>query len=390
MSLRKLASRRATHRRAVIGLTAVCSAALALSACGSSGSSGSSNAGASDNQASSASGGQSGVDIAAAKKEGSVLIYTGSGLDQVRSWGAAFTKKYGIKVNVVDKGTYPVWTQWQQEYRAGKPTADLFYLSDSSLLTKAITDKQLMKFTPSSSGDYPAKYTSPGYFYPLQENPLAIGWNSSKVSASDIASIKKEGYNALVNPKWKGVTSVVTPASGGSDYTWWYYLMEGGKDKYGTDFIKKLAALNPKVYTSSFPGYDGLAAGDYYIIGDASTTGLSTEYAKGAPVQWMYPDPTPVFTVASAIAVNAPHPNAAKLFQEWATSVPGEEAWYSGSAVSDAIPMNSKAKDLSKFTKESWYKAPTNLYNPLVSDLKNYTAKQNDLISSWQSIMGGQ
>jgi iron(III) transport system substrate-binding protein len=371
------------RRLSVRGLAAVVFVvALLAAACGGGGSP------APGSQSTAAGSGTNQVDIDAAKKEGQLVIYTGAGQDSVVGWAKQFTDKYGIQVKVVRKASYPLWEQWQTELKARKNIADVLLMTDQTLYDTAIKAGQLMSFTPTSSANFNPIYTKQQYYYPLQLIALSIVYNTQVNSADDIKFIKDNGFNALVDARFgDGVEPVVTPAGGGSDYTWWYVLMHVESDKYGDDYVKKIAALNPKVYTSSLPVYSMVESGQYHLAGAASESTIALDWSKGAPIEWTFPDPTPVYTIPEAIAATAPHPNAAKLFQEWATSVEGQEAWYNGNW-SMGAPMNSQAKDPRSFAKEAWYSPPKNPYTGWATD-PNYAKLQPSLIRQWTSLMGG-
>ncbi len=364
-----------------VGIGLAGAATLGVTGCGTSGGSGNPSTGATH-----ASAGP--VDVDAAKKEGQVVIYTGAGQDSVVGWSKHFTDKYGIQVKVVRKAGYPLWEQWQTELTAGKYLADVLLISDQTLFDQAIEKNQLMKFTPTSAKYFDDTYVKPGYYYPLQLVAEGVVYNTQVNAPDDIKFIRDNGFNALVDPRFQGVEPVVTPASGGSDYTWWYVLMHVQADKYGDDFIKKLAALNPKVYTSSLPVYSQVESGQYRLAGGASESTIGLDWSKGAPIQWVFPDPTPVTTLPSGIAATAPHPNAATLFQEWATSVDGQEAWYDGNWGLGSL-MNSQAKDTRSFTKESWYAPPKNPYTGWAKD-PQYGKLENSLIAHWNDLMGAK
>jgi iron(III) transport system substrate-binding protein len=327
------------------------------------------------------------VDINAAKQEGQLVIYTGAGQDSVVGWAKQFTDKYGIQVKVVRKASYPLWEQWQTELKARKNIPDVLLMSDPTLFDTAIKADQLMNFTPTSSANYDAVYSKTPYYYALQLIGLGIMYNTQANSPEDIQFIRDNGFNSLTDSRFAGLEPVVTPASGGSDYTWWYVLMHVAADKYGDDYVKKIAALNPKVYTSSLPVYSMVSSGQYHVAGGANEATIGMAWAKGAPIQWTFPDPTPVITRPQAIAASAPHPEAAKLFQEWSTSVEGQEAWYKGNW-SMGAPMNSQAKDLRAFSGEKWYTPPKNPYTGWTTDPK-YLSLQSSLIDQWTGLMGG-
>jgi iron(III) transport system substrate-binding protein len=79
---------------------------------------------------------------------------------------------------------------------------------------------------------------------------------------------------------------------------------------------------------------------------------------KGNPVESIYPtDGSPLVTSPSAIAQDAPHPNAAKLFTEWSFDVEAQQilvdnGLYSGHPDVKYAPERKKLSDLKLLTAE--------------------------------------
>ena len=180
----------ASRRSVLVG--GVSALALAAAGCASRG-----------NTPSAVSTGPANVDKA--KSEGTVTLYTGAGEAAAVGWSKQFTDKYGVKVEVIRKATYDLWDQWQTELTAGKHIADVLLVSDSTLFDAVISRGQLAKFVPTSDQYYPSLYTKRGYYYPLQEVALAIVYNTKVNSAADIQFIRSNGYDALYDPRFKGL-----------------------------------------------------------------------------------------------------------------------------------------------------------------------------------------
>jgi len=82
----------------------------------------------------------------------------------------------------------------------------------------------------------------------------------------------------------------------------------------------------------------------------ASPDGLSSLYLKGAPVRWTFPDAVPCKLTAQCISTDAPHPNAAPLFQEWALSEEGMLEWFK---TTGALPSRADVAD--RAARRDWY-----------------------------------
>jgi ABC-type Fe3+ transport system substrate-binding protein len=108
-------------------------------------------------------------------------------------------------------------------------------------------------------------------------------------------------------------------------------------------------------------------------------TGFCTIYDRGGPVHWTNPEPRVVVPYGQAIAKDAPHPHAAKLFQEFVLSKAGQKI-----TASTLLP-SFRVGDLRKHVKEPWYNSPA----PYNYDMeKIYTSMRGPegLINKWNKI----
>jgi iron(III) transport system substrate-binding protein len=145
------------------------------------------------------------------------------------------------------------------------------------------------------------------------------------------------------------------------------------------------------VFVSKPPMFDRLAAGEYAIIDQASQDGLSSLYLKGAPVRWTFPDPVPCNLTAQCISANAPHPNAARLFQEWALSEEGMGEWFKTTSV---IPSRADVTDPRRavgrdWYGEAWYREPKSLYLAYLHETA-FADPAKPVIPRWNRIIGYQ
>ncbi len=104
--------------------------------------------------------------------------------------------------------------------------------------------------------------------------------------------------------------------------------MHWGKDK-AVGYLKRLAAQNPVVKRGNDERVQLTAAGEYPLV-MAYASGIARVAQKGAPMEALALEPVVVQVNPLQIAARAPHPNAARLFSDFALSKEGQEMMRSG------------------------------------------------------------
>ena len=157
---------------------------------------------------------------------------------------------------------------------------------------------------------------------------MGMAYNHKRVSEDEVRDLHRRGWEGLATLGGKDRYTTARPAAGGSTYGYWFMVMKTYKDKVREAFVRKLAANDPSIYESKLPALDRLAAGEYAVSDMGMTGNCSPLYLKGAPVRWFFPVPALGVPNLNCISAKAAHPNAARLFQEWATSVEGQLEWF--------------------------------------------------------------
>jgi iron(III) transport system substrate-binding protein len=329
--------------------------------------------------------------VKAAQDEGTLVYYHTSGIEITQQWANAFTAKYDIPVQAVRGPSYPLFDRWLNEERVGKHLADVIQISDPFLLKKAHQDGFLTDYTPAEGANILASARQDGVWYSLFIDLMGLGYNPNQTTPEESKFLQEQGWHGLADARWNGRYGTTTPASGGSSYAFWYTFMAGFKDQFGDAFIKKLAANKPTIYSSKTPLFERLAAGEYAVADQAAQSLTGTLFLKGAPVRWIYPDPTPANVTAQSISAKAPHPNAARLFQEWATGAEAQAEWLKYASVT---PARADVSDPRKTKREAWYAEdwyaePKNIYLAYLNDA-GFAADQKALIGHWNDVFGYQ
>jgi ABC-type Fe3+ transport system substrate-binding protein len=327
--------------------------------------------------------------VKAAQKDGTLTYYHTSGIEETNGWTSEFSKKYQIQVKNVRGGSYIMFDRWINEERAGRHICDVFQGSDPGLVETASKEGFVANYVPAGGEAIPGNLKKEGSWYSVLLDYMGIVYNYKRVSEDEITDLRRLGWGGLADPRWKGRYTTATPAAGGSTYGYWFMVMKTYKDKYGEAFAKKLAANNPAIYESKLPALDRLAAGEYAVSDMGITGNVSPLYFKGAPVRLIFPDPALAVPNLQCISTKAPHPNAARLFQEWMTSVEGQLALFkyqsSWSSRTDVVDPAKAAKK--GWFGEDWFADPKTVYIDYLYD-PEFNNPDKPLIAEWNKIFG--
>jgi iron(III) transport system substrate-binding protein len=292
--------------------------------------------------------------LEAACKEADVMLYHGTWVDAQQAQIEGFKKHFPcIKVETYSDSISVMRQRFMSEEHAGRHVADIVQDSDTSSLDDDAKAKLLMNYKISNDDKFASGNKSSGIWYPLRVALVGIAWNTDAVSDDDAKILAT--WQGATDPRWAGKAAMSDPGSKGVAYQhlWaWYKL-------YGEDFLKKIGALHPRIIAGANNSMSSLASGDVDVVLNASETGLLPLFDKGAPIKWSLPSPGVGPLSAQAIVATAPHPNAAKLYQEYAFTQEGYGLWtrLGGAPATNAYP------DTREVAKQPWYKLPDSLFN---------------------------
>jgi iron(III) transport system substrate-binding protein len=155
-----------------------------------------------------------------------------------------------------------------------------------------------------------------GEWIAYHTNTYVLGVNTRMVKSEQAP----RSYEALLDTKWKdgkiSLDSDAYPVLIGLSQAW-------GKDK-AVSYLKRLAAQNPVVKSGNDERVQLTAAGEYPLV-MAYASGIARVAQKGAPMESLTLDPVVVQVNPVQVAARAPHPNAARLFTDFALSKEGQE-----------------------------------------------------------------
>jgi iron(III) transport system substrate-binding protein len=247
--------------------------------------------------------------IAAAKKEGSLTLYTSitpANLDVLR---ADFEKKYGVKLMVWRAGDDKVVQRVLTEAKAHRAGFDLAHLN--SVYMEQLHRENMLQTvkSPFANALIPSAVPPHGGWVGTFMNPMVVSYNTDKVAKSALPKT----YQDLLDPAWKGRLGVEA-----NDEEWFYNVVNDMGTEKGLKFFKDLVATNGLSVRSGHSVLNNMV-----ISGDVPM-GL-TVYAqmpviakqKGAHIDWFTLDPVVGLSFGVGLSKTSPHPNAGLLFYEY-------------------------------------------------------------------------
>ena len=254
--------------------------------------------------------------IEGAKREKELVIYGTTDLRQSTIINDKFHEKYPfIEVKLTRLTSDNLYPRVIAEHRSGKFLADLLQNNTLGMyfLRKG---KFLAPYVSPEERFFTKEFKDPGYWVTSSMNLHVIGYNTRTVQRDKLPKT----WEDLLNPEWKG-RLMLNP-----NEQWFAWILQiMGKEK-GLNYMRALAKQNPAIRREPRAMRTQLlVAGEAEMDLDSTYTVLLPLMKKGAPVDWTTLGPALMNTVAYGLAVRAPHPNAAKLFIEFALSKEGQE-----------------------------------------------------------------
>jgi iron(III) transport system substrate-binding protein len=278
-------------------------------------------------------GGEAGTEwnkmVAAAKREGKVVVAAFPNPDARKRIPEAFKKAFGVEVEYLGGRSAQQAERVSRERSSGVYTLDVFIGGPDTMTTRVFAEKMLDPIEPvlilpdvkdkskwvkgkpwffDSEGKYMVRL--------LDQISYNVSVNSKVVNAGEIKSIQ-----GLLDPKWAGKIAALDPTRAGSGSNvaaYWLHL-------FGKDFLLKFY-VGQKVQISSDDRQiaDWLGRGTYPIgVGLSATerADLRKDGIDAQAVKFGRGDADRSAGQGMMGLVNkAPHPNAAKLFVNWMLS----------------------------------------------------------------------
>lgn len=274
--------------------------------------------------------------LAAAKREGKVVVHGNPDPHVRRDLPAKFAARFGITVEYIGGRSAEAAPKIRNERSAGLYTTDAFISSIDAMATIFYEERWLDPIKPilllpevldgSKWKKGRVWFVDPeGVYVPRMLNYLnrIFFLHTHHARLEEFKSIKE-----LLNPKWKGKIAIDDPvgfASGVSTAAHFY--------EFGEEFVKRLYIDQKPVFSRDRRQLtDWLARGTYPIVFGARESEVEKLRQEGFPLVSVYGLPDAGGRLSAGFGsvglVNkAPHPNAARVFINWLLSKEGIETY---------------------------------------------------------------
>jgi iron(III) transport system substrate-binding protein len=252
--------------------------------------------------------------IAKAKAEGSVVIYSVQNPAGLQSLANAFKAKYGISVTVNRNIDSVLQSQINTEEGTHNAIADLWVPSQRRLVFGAVQNGWAVD--PVGPHFFAKRFDRKtwmfGKSFIVGTAVLGETWNTQAYKG------QITGVNSFTSPEFKNKLGVPDPRVSTSFMDWYLWA----EAKYGKDILQKLAAQNPKIYTSTLPMTQAVASGE--IAGAPCASGTAVDLkGQGAPIDYKVLTDNWNAPYYGLILKQAPHPAAAQLLADYLISPEG-------------------------------------------------------------------
>jgi ABC-type Fe3+ transport system substrate-binding protein len=380
--------RRSTLRTAV----AVVTAGLTLTACGGSDGGGSSGGGSSDAATATSAEDMGGMDalVKAAQKEGELNV-----IALPRDWANygemldAFSKKYDIKLNEAT----PLGSSQDElnavESQKGQDRAPDVLDVGTSFAKQGAAQDLFAPYQVATWGDIPDNQKEPdGLWFNDYGGFISIGCNAAVVAECPTTMAD------LLDPQYKGQVALngnPTQAAAAFSGVWAAALSDGGSlDDIGPgiDFfvkLKKVGNFNPVESTpATVENGETPISLDWDYVNAGLTKALAdsgTEWQVNVPSDGLFGS-----FYSQAISKFAPHPAAARLWEEFLYSDEGQNIWLKGLSRPVRLDAMTAAGTVDEEALAALPKVEGDLEFP---DDEQQTAAQKVVADRWNAEMSG-
>lgn len=244
--------------------------------------------------------------VAAAKKEGELLIYTSAPVDDMAVLTAAFEKKYGIKVKVWRAGSEKVLQRTVTEGRANRFDVDIIETNGPEL-ESLYREKMLQEVkSPYLVDLIPQAILPHREWIGTRLNIFAMAYNTNLVKKEDLPKT----YQDFLDPKWKGKLGIEA-----EDSDWFAGVISELGEAKGLKLFRDIVSSNGMSVRKGHTLLTNLvASGEIPLALTVYNYKAEQLKNKGAPLDWFIIPPAIARPNGVGVAKHAPHPNAAVLF----------------------------------------------------------------------------
>jgi iron(III) transport system substrate-binding protein len=241
--------------------------------------------------------------LAAAKAEGSLIVYSSTNEQEGLPLFKLFTEATGIKVDYVRASDAVLLSRMAIEFRADQRSYDVV---QTATINK-MPPQMLAEYEPAEASNISPDARDPNKrWYGVYANYNSPAYNTARVKASELP----RSYEEFAQRKeWAGKVAI-----DGTDNEWLKGMVQYYGERDGIELVKRIVAtLRPVVTDGHLAMARATGAGEYWVsLNNYVNLSMNVKLGGGAIDIWAL-DPVTLFFGQVGVNAKAPHPSAARL-----------------------------------------------------------------------------
>jgi iron(III) transport system substrate-binding protein len=265
--------------------------------------------------------------IAAAKKEGKVVIYSALDTKAAQPLVKDFNALYpDVKVEYNDMNSTELYNRFIAEVASGQGGADVMWSSAMDLQVKLVDDGQAMTYASPEAAKLPKWAVYKNQAYGTTYEPAVFIYNKRLVTGDEIPQ-DHSGFSKVLSShvdKYKGKVTTYDIEKSGVGFM---FVVQDTRFFPGMkDLEKAFGATSYKVYSSTGNMLEKVSSGEhllgYNVLGSYALVRAKKDPNLGVVLP---KDFTLVLSRVMFIGKKSQHPNAAKLWTDYVLSQRGQK-----------------------------------------------------------------
>jgi iron(III) transport system substrate-binding protein len=265
--------------------------------------------------------------IAAAKKEGKVVIYSALDTKAAQPLIKDFNALYpDIKVEYNDMNSTEMYNRFIAEAASGQGSADVMWSSAMDLQVKLVDDGQAMTYASPEAGKLPSWAVYKNQAYGTTYEPAVFIYNKRLVTADEVPQ-DHAAFAKLLSTKtdkYKGKVTTYDIEKSGVGFM--FVVQDSKYFKDMNQLEKGFGATSYRVYSSTGNMLEKVSSGEhllgYNVLGSYALVRAKKDPNLGVVLPKDY---TLVLSRVMFIGKQAKDPNAAKLWTDYILSARGQK-----------------------------------------------------------------
>jgi iron(III) transport system substrate-binding protein len=252
--------------------------------------------------------------VEAARREGTLVLYTSLATTESMPLAQAFERKYGVKVQLWRALSENVLQRTVTEARGRRHSVDVIETNSPEL--EALARERLLArfFSPHAASVHDWALPPHRLWVGDRVDLFVAAFNTASVQRADMP----QTYEGFLDARWKGRLALEA-----TDAEWLGAIVRHWGEERGMNFFRRLAAMKPDLRKGHVLLAQLIAAGEVPVGLTVYSGNAESIRLRGGPLDWIAVDPLVARVQGLALAQAAPHPHAALLFADFVLSPEG-------------------------------------------------------------------